>query len=98
MKYVVLLAVMGFGVAVFMDNFVTKSKYDALQKEFTQYVSEKAELQTKLDTYEKQPKHHYELKTEGFRTFRFDSITGETCRPQPMIGRRLPASAKAATT
>ncbi len=27
----------------------------------------------------KAPKHHYELRSEGFRTFRFDPATGDTC-------------------
>jgi hypothetical protein len=38
--------------------------------------------QLKADVTElkqKPPDHHYELRTEGFRTFRFDPATGDTC-------------------
>lgn len=37
-------------------------------------------LQQRLSQLENQPKpHHYELRNEGFRSFRFDPETGESC-------------------
>lgn len=39
------------------------------------------ELSEKVATLEAKPKaeHHYELRNDGLRTFRFDPETGETC-------------------
>jgi len=37
-------------------------------------------LQQRLSQLENQPKeHHYELRVDGLRTFRFDPTTGDTC-------------------
>jgi len=45
----------------------------SLEADVKQLKAEVAELK------QKQPEHHYELRSEGFRTFRFDPATGETC-------------------
>lgn len=44
--------------------------------------SDVKQLKDKVAELEKQkatPEHHYELRNEGFRTFRFDPATGDTC-------------------
>ncbi len=38
------------------------------------------ELKARIDQLEAKPKeHHYELRNDGLRTFRFDPETGDTC-------------------
>jgi len=37
------------------------------------------QLKTKVAELEKKPEHHYELRTLGFRTWRFDPATGDSC-------------------
>ncbi len=51
-------------------------KIRSLESEVTQLKVELAELKEKPKAA---PEHHYELRNEGFRTFRFDPTTGETC-------------------
>lgn len=57
-------------------GFVDKDKYDKV-------VQENADLKKQLAQKEEElkniPRHHYSLHNEGFRTFRFDADTGETC-------------------
>jgi len=48
-------------------------KINALEADVKQLKIEVAQLK------QKPPEHHYELRSEGFRTFRFDPSTGETC-------------------
>lgn len=48
----------------------------ALEAEVKQLKTEIAELKQKQAAT---PEHHYELRNEGFRTFRFDPATGDTC-------------------
>jgi hypothetical protein len=66
---VVILVVIG--VLVFRSD---KPKSDSREQEIQQLKSEIEELKQTKKT-----EHHYELRPEGFRTFRFDSGTGETC-------------------
>jgi len=64
-------------VFVLLDGSCDPEKQDArissLEAEVTALKAEVAELK------QKPPEHHYELRNEGARTFRFDSATGETC-------------------
>jgi hypothetical protein len=48
-------------------------KIRSLEADIRQLKADVAELK------QKPPEHHYELRSEGFRTFRFDPTTGETC-------------------
>lgn len=50
-------------------------KISALESEVKQLKSEVEDIKQKQAT----PVHHYELRNQGLRTFRFDSATGETC-------------------
>ncbi len=45
-----------------------------LEADVRQLKAEVAELKQKAAT-----EHHYELRSEGLRTYRFDPATGETC-------------------
>lgn len=47
----------------------------SLESDVKQLKGEVTELKRKNS----QPEHHYELRNEGFRTFRFDPATGDTC-------------------
>ncbi|HXR15609.1 MAG TPA: hypothetical protein VN777_05300, partial [Terriglobales bacterium] len=59
------------------DQFVDKSKYDAAVKEGSQAKLDLQQTKAALEACkQKPPEHHYELRTEGFRTFRFDPSTG----------------------
>ncbi len=46
----------------------------ALEADMKQLKADVAELKQKPKT-----EHHYELRNEGLRTWRFDSATGDTC-------------------
>jgi hypothetical protein len=48
----------------------------SLEADVKQLKTEVAELKQKPKAA---PEHHYELRNEGFRTWRFDSATGDTC-------------------
>ena len=48
----------------------------SLEAEVKQLKAEIVELKQKQAAA---PEHHYELRSEGFRTFRFDPATGDTC-------------------
>lgn len=48
----------------------------ALEADVKQLKTEVAELKQKPKA---EPEHHYELRKEGFRTWRFDPATGDTC-------------------
>jgi hypothetical protein len=48
----------------------------SLEADVKQLKTEVAELKQKPKAA---PEHHYELRNEGLRTFRFDSATGDTC-------------------
>jgi hypothetical protein len=61
------------------DQFVEKPKYDLVVQQLSDTKTKLEVAEAKLKTCEQQPKHHYELRNEGFRTFRFDSNSGETC-------------------
>ena len=61
------------------DQFVDKSKYDTAVKEASQAKLELEQAKAALEACKQRPEHHYELRNEGFRTFRFDPSTGETC-------------------
>jgi len=51
------------------------ARIGSLEADVKQLKTEVAELKQQP----KQPEHHYELRKEGFRTWRFDPATGETC-------------------
>jgi hypothetical protein len=51
-------------------------RISSLESEVKQLKDKVAELEQKQTAT---PEHHYELRNEGFRTFRFDSATGDTC-------------------
>jgi hypothetical protein len=62
------------------DQFVEREKYDAATKEAAQAKQELEKTKAALEACkQKPPEHHYELRQEGLRTFRFDPATGETC-------------------
>jgi len=51
------------------------TKIQSLEADVKQLKADVAELKQKPA----KPEHHYELRREGFRTFRFDPATGDTC-------------------
>lgn len=51
-------------------------RISSLESEVKQLKDKVAELEQKQTAA---PEHHYELRNEGFRTFRFDPATGDTC-------------------
>jgi hypothetical protein len=51
------------------------AKIQTLEADVKQLKADVTELKQKQAT----PEHHYELRSEGFRTFRFDPASGETC-------------------
>jgi hypothetical protein len=57
-------------------GYIEKAKYDKLEQ---QNAELKKQLAQKDEEIRKAPHHHYSLHIEGFRTFRFDSDTGQTC-------------------
>lgn len=66
-----LIAIVIVIVLVFRSE---KPKPDPRDQQIQQLKSEIEELKQAKKT-----EHHYELRNEGFRTFRFDPATGETC-------------------
>ena len=57
-------------------GYVEKQKYDKLTQENADL---KKQLAQKEEEIKNTPHHHYSLHADGFRTFRFDSDTGQTC-------------------
>jgi hypothetical protein len=57
-------------------GYVEKAKYESLAQENAEL---KKQLAEKEEEIKKTPTHHYSLQHVGFRTFRFDADTGETC-------------------
>ena len=55
-------------------NAHSKDKIQAQDEQIKRLEAELAELRQKQTT-----NHHYELRNEGSRTWRFDPATGETC-------------------
>jgi hypothetical protein len=51
-------------------------RISSLESDVKQLKDKVAELEQKQTAT---PEHHYELRNEGFRTFRFDPATGDTC-------------------
>lgn len=51
-------------------------RISSLESEVKQLKDKVAELEQKQAAV---PEHHYELRSEGSRTFRFDPATGDTC-------------------
>ncbi len=66
------LVLNGFGC----DSQKQDEKIRSLESEVKQLKAEMVELKQKEKAV---PEHHYELRSRGSRTFRFDSATGETC-------------------
>ncbi len=57
-------------------GYIEKAKYDKVVQENGDL---KKPLADREEEIKKTPCHHYSLHREGFRTFRFDADTGETC-------------------
>ena len=57
------------------DSDKQNQRIKSLESDVNQLKTEVAELKQKRA----EPEHHYELRNEGFRTFRFDPATGDTC-------------------
>jgi hypothetical protein len=57
-------------------GYVEKAKYDQVAHENAEL---KKQIADKDEEIKKAPHHHYSLHREGFRTFRFDADTGQTC-------------------
>jgi hypothetical protein len=57
-------------------GYVEKANYDKLAQENADL---KKQLAQKEEEIKNTPRHHYSLHREGFRTFRFDADTGDTC-------------------
>lgn len=57
------------------DSQKQDERIRSLEANVKQLNAQVAELKQKPAT----PEHHYELRTQGFRTWRFDSATGDTC-------------------
>jgi hypothetical protein len=55
------------------DQQKQADKIRSLEADVKQLKADVAELK------QKPPDHHYELRSEGSRTFRFDPATGDTC-------------------
>lgn len=70
-----LLLLVGVGCAPDPSRYVEKNKHDELQSHLKEVQTKLDEVQKKLTEYES---HRYSLFNSGFRTFRLDSITGET--------------------
>jgi hypothetical protein len=51
------------------------ARIQSLEADVKQLKTEMSELRGKPKT----PEHHYELRVQGLRTWRFDPATGETC-------------------
>jgi hypothetical protein len=71
-------AMLLFSVLILLDTSdcdpeTQNKRITALEAQVKQLKAEVVQLN------EKPPEHHYELRNEGFRTFRFDPSTGDTC-------------------
>ena len=58
------------------DSQKQDERVRTLEAEVKQLKTEVAELKQKQKA---EPEHHYELRKDGFRTWRFDPSTGQTC-------------------
>jgi hypothetical protein len=58
------------------DTQKQDEKIRSLESDVKQLKTEVAELKQKPKAA---PEHHYELRKDGFRTFRFDPSTGDLC-------------------
>ncbi len=69
-----------FTVCILMTGCADTRKQDGKISSLETEVKQiRAELEQVKQQQEAAPKHHYELRTQGVRTFRFDPATGETC-------------------
>jgi len=57
------------------DSDKQNQRIASLESQVKELSAEVAQLKQKRA----EPEHHYELRNVGFRTFRFDSATGDTC-------------------
>jgi hypothetical protein len=74
----VILGVIGYGLYAYFDK--KPSETDQKQQQQQQQAQEIQELKAKITELEnKKPEHRYELRTLGFRTWRFDPATGDSC-------------------
>jgi Tfp pilus assembly protein PilP len=71
----VLLSLLVLMACVGCDSQKQDDRISSLEGEVKQLRNDVADLKKAQNA---EP-HHYELRTEGIRTWRFDSATGETC-------------------
>ncbi len=76
MRYILASLIAALMLLPACDNYVEKKKYEALQTQLKETELKLDQAQKKLTEYES---HRYSLFNAGFRTFRMDSITGDTC-------------------
>lgn len=79
MRFVPLLVFMAIALNDGCPGYVEQAKYDAVVQQLQGAKKQLEGANSKLTACEAQPKHHYELKSQGLRTWRFDSSTGQTC-------------------
>lgn len=64
-------------------GFVQKDKYDALQTQMKKTQEELQQAREELKKAQQQllesQAHKYQIYTQGWRTWRLDSVTGKTC-------------------
>lgn len=76
----VILGVIGYGLYAYFDKKPSETdQKQQQQQQQQQQAQEIQELKARIAELEKAPQHHYELRNEGSRTFRFDPATGESC-------------------
>lgn len=73
---VLLACVFLCGCAASDLGYVEKPKYDALQQELTKAQDD---LKTAQSVVAECQAHKYQVYTQAYRTWRLDTITGETC-------------------
>ena len=79
-------AVMGLFLLLLLtgcDSYVEKSKYDEAQRQLQKVTAEVDEARRQLGEVQKQNAelsvHKFSTYEAGSRTWRFDSVTGDTC-------------------
>lgn len=84
MRYVsFLLAICLFAGGCEQMGYLEKSKYDALQEQNKRAQADLQKTQDDLRQAQQQiadyQAHKYQIYTQGWRTWRLDSVTGKTC-------------------
>lgn len=73
-KVIFLLSLLIFLSSLGCDSQKQDERIRSLEGDVKQLKSDIAEMRQRAKT-----EHHYELRNVGFRTFRFDPVTGDTC-------------------